>query len=810
MRQGHAPGTGANLLQAANEGMSQAGEQGNKGIRGGGARAGVLGAALADSASRPGASILAGLAGWAKGAGAWLTGWLVARAREEAAERRTFLWLPVLFGCGVLMYFAAETEPALWAPAAAVLGALAFAWRARRADRLAMFRAAVAVAFVFLGFLAAGLKTARVSAPVIERVMIVKITAFVEEIELRESGARLVLRPLKLEGRQGGVTPARVRVTMRWTPDFTAGAFISATMRLLPPPRPSAPGGYDFAREAYFSGIGAVGNLVSRPELAPAQAMAPGPRFVAAVDRGRNWLATRIMTIVGGSNGAVAASLVTGKRGAIPEQAKEDLRAAGVFHIVAISGLHMMLAAGLFVWLLRAGLALAPSVALNWPIKTWAALFGMAGAVAYCIFSGAHIATQRALVMTLVMLAAVVCGRPAVSMRNLAIAALIVLALEPNALLGASFQLSFAAVAAMIAVYERRAKRSPEQDVPALASSPKTPQVDDVRDARASAIGRALLGVKAIALTTIVASVATDPYGLYHFNRITPYGLIGNILVLPLVEFVVMPSALIGVLLAPFGLDAPVWWIMGQGVGWMMTAAAWVAGLPGSRILVASFGSGALLVMTLGLLWITLWRTSLRWFGIVFAMAGIALAKSAPRADMIVSGQGQIVAYRAESGRLDVLNARANRFGAVQYLTSDADSRAFDAHSLAPEHGRCDRSGCVGRLRDGRVVALALSRAALAEDCARADILITPLLAEGLCSGPERIFDRQYLERHGAARIFLEPDGALRLETIRNARFDRPWWPAPPLRQAGARAPAGGADLEAEPDIGEWSGADGT
>lgn len=736
--------------------------------------------ALADALAGGNAWPISGLAGWWH----WFIGNIRIGLSKEAAERRLFLWLPVFFGAGVLLYFYADREPLVWAPLVASGACLTVAIYCRKSSYSTTAFFLFALGFVFLGILSGCLKTARVDAPVQNRWAIAKVTAYVEAIDLRQRGARLLLRPSAIAGLRAKQIPSRIRVTMRWVPGFKAGATLSAKMRLLPPPRPSEPGGYDFAREAYFKSIGAVGNLVSRPVLVKSSIAAPAiAQFNAWIDRGRNWLTDRIIAVIGGSNGAVAAALVTGKRGKIPEEANEFLRAAGIYHIVSISGLHMVLAAGLFLWLFRGFMALFPQLALSRPIKTWAALCAMAGAIIYCIFSGAEVATQRALIMTLVMLGAVVFNRPAISMRNLAIAALIVLALDPNALLGPSFQMSFAAVAAMIAAFERPpGTRSAGESWDFLVTPGQkgkdAPPRDLQSDLRADPLGRIMLVLAAMMVTTLVASLATDPYAHYHFHRITPYGLLGNLMVLPLVEFIVMPAAMIGVLAAPFGLDGPVWTLMGLGIVWMMEAARFVAGLPGARILLPAFEAGALLLMTLGLLWLCLWHSWIRWAGLAAAIAGLALAVNQPKPDLLISGQARVAAFRAGNGMLAVLNAKGNRFGVAQWLASDADSRKPRDAKLAGT-GKCDRSGCVARLRDGRLLALALTRQALAEDCPRADIVVSPLNAAHICKGPEKIYDRRHLAIYGATQIFLQEDGSLRQISSRARLYDRPWWRAP-------------------------------
>lgn len=707
--------------------------------------------------------------------------WLARQGAEEARQRRLFLWLPVFFGAGVLVYFAADREPSPW-PAALIALLCALGWaRAAGGGRIAMGRALAALTFLFSGFACAAWRTQMEAAPALERMAVARATAFVEAIDLRPQGARLMLRLATLDGVAPERTPLRVRVNMRGAPDFEAGATISGTLRLLPPPRASEPGGYDFARDAYFQQLGAVGSLTKAPELtAPAQ-VPVSARLGAWIDRGRNALTLRIVSVIGGANGAVAAALVTGKRGLIPEETNEALRAAGVYHVVSISGLHMVLAAGLFMWTLRALLAAIPGVALRYPIKKWAAAFAMLGATAYNLFSGSEVATERALVMTLVLLGAVLFDRPAISMRNLAIAALIVLAREPSTLLGPSFQMSFAAVAAMIAVFERPAHPTRAED----------------RDAPPGALGRARTVLLVMLVTTGVASLATDPYATFHFHRITVYGLIGNSLTLPLVEFVVMPAAVFGVLASFFGLDAPIWWIMGQGVAFMMEVSHRVAVLPGAVRMTPAFGAGALLMMTLGLLWIVLWRSPLRWAGIVFALGGLALTFSARQPDVMIDARGQTLAWRGADGRLSVLNAKGNAFGVAQWLASDADARKPQDPSLAAD-GACDPDGCVARLPDGRTIALVLERSALAQDCARADIVVTRHFARGACKGPGTVFDGAHFEKMGATHLWMGDAGRVDMRTAREPGLDRPWWPAPARR--AAPAVLAGAGAVSEPD----------
>ncbi|MDB5649998.1 MAG: competence protein ComEC, partial [Hyphomicrobiales bacterium] len=632
---------------------------------------------------------------------------------------------------------------------------------------------------LFAGFTAGVLRTATMSAPVLDPIRVAKVTAMIETVDDRYGGGRLLLRVGSIEGMEQEQVPSRIRVTIRSNVGLRAGMAIKATMRLVPPARPSEPGGYDFSREAFFQGIGAVGSVLSRVESAPPLEVPWIARINAFIDRGRNDLTHRIASVIGGSDGAVAAALVTGKRGLISEEATDTLRGAGIYHVVSISGLHMVLAAGLFLWTLRALFALVPFIALNYPVKKWAAAFAMVGAVAYDVFAGSEVATERSLIMVIVMLGAILVDRPALSMRNLAVSALLVMAREPETILGPSFQMSFGAVAAMIALFERSGGDVTKSDMA---------QGFLVRMRRTISI---------MLLTTFVAGFATGPFASFHFHRVNPYSIVGNSLTLPLVEFVVMPAAVLGVAIAPFGLDAPVWTLMGWGITGMMDLSRFVAALDGSTRYVAAFGAGALLLMSLALIWLTLWRTPIRYLGIIFAVTGFAGAATYRTPDLVVDATGRTLALRGEQARYEVMNGKGNAFAVSQWLLGDGDKRPPGAPGL-PGESRCDKLGCISHLIDGRTVALILEPAALLEDCGRADVVVTRLRVANVCRGPELLLDGAHFATHGATELRVSANGELEAKPSRRPEFDRPWSPKPkPLTpQRVAREP--GEDLSSE------------
>ncbi|CAO4185126.1 Competence protein ComEC [Methylorubrum aminovorans] len=529
--------------------------------------------------------------------------------------------------------------------------------------------------------------------------------------------------------------PRRVRVSYRAAQAVRPGDTIRATARLLPPPEAVRPGGYDFARDAYFRGIGAVGSLVGKVEVGVPAEPLPWPVQVAAsIDAARNAFTRRITDAIGGQAGAVAAALVTGKRGLITNETNDVLRAADIYHVVSISGLHMVLAAGVVFWLVRAGLALVPVLALAWPIKKIAAGAAMLGVTAYCAFSGWDVAAERALIMTLVMLGAILVDRPALSMRNLALAAILALAREPEALLGPSFQMSFGAVAGLIACAPLIDGRVFRTDSPS-------------RIARAASwVATAVVGTLA---TTLVAQIATAPFATYHFQTVQPFGLVGNALTLPLVSLAVMPAAVLGMLAYPFALDRPVWWLMGLAVRGMLEISAWIAGFGQANMVLPAFGTGALVLLAAALLLATLPVSRLRLLALVPAGLGVALAASPTRYDIYIDRDGAGAAIRGQDGRLVVLG-RPPGFVLEQWLKADGDGRRLDAVTGAAGP-RCDRLGCTVAAIDGRTVALVTDKRAFAEDCARADILITRMRAPAGCAAP-LIADRSFLAAAGSHR----------------------------------------------------------
>ncbi len=733
---------------------------------------------------------------------------LFAEAVEtEIALRRMFLWLPVAAGAGIVLYMCSDREPSLWllAALASAFACLAFLARGRRLP----FVLLCGVCAVFAGELSAALRSARVAAPIIGRTTIALVEGFVEQMDFRRAGARFVLRVHVVDGLAPEATPYRLRLSMRRAPPFEAGTYVRFKARLLPPAHASLPGGYDFARDAWFAGIGGVGNALGRVETVTPP-FSPDLRLEAmmALDRGRNALARRIDSVVGGDAGAIAAAMVTGKRDLLSERAKDVIREAGIFHIITISGVQMTLVAAIFFVGFRRLLALSSTLALRYPIKKWSAALAMAGAVSYDIATGSRVGTERALFMTLIMLGAVLLDRQALTMRNLAFAALIVIAIEPEAIMGASFQLSFAAVAALVAVYEGRiaAAAADREDGRLLRARPVVGRTSLFLEAFARVMRR---GPGGLLFATFCATAATASFMAYNFHELSPYVLIGNPLTLTVIEMFAVPGALIGTFLYPLGLDAWVWRYVGLGIDGLMWAAAAVGKLPGATIHLPAFAPWSIVFLALAVLSAVLWRTALlRATALPLAALGLLGAISQPSFDVAVAPDGAVAAFRGADGRLAVVESRPSLFTAEQWLRADGDGRPAAA---AVVKEACDKRGCVGRLADGRSLSLVFDRQAFAEDCGRADIIVTPMFAPQGCAA-RLIIDREELKRTGALTFAFAADG-VRKSAARAPEEDRPWSRAP-KRSWGRAAPQtpsiapAAIDAGAEPGERDLSGRD--
>jgi competence protein ComEC len=719
--------------------------------------------------------------------------WLI----SDAAAGRLMPWLPIAFGVGVVLYFTAASEPNHWI-APSLTAVLAFAAILARA-RPVVFPMLLALATAAAGFAVVSLKSARIAHPILQHnAWNIQITGFVEMREERERTDRITVLVHSIEGRLDEV-PERVRLSVRKTTAPPVGAFIALNTRLNPPLRPLRPGGYDFSRDLYFQRIGATGFAVGAIKTLdpPAQ---PGfwLRYATVIENIRDTIDARIRAVLPGDAGSIASALLTGKRDAISAPVNDAMYISSLAHVLSISGYHMAVVAGVVFFIVRALLALSSTLAMRYPIKKWAAFVAFVATLLYLLLSGVEVAAQRSFIMTGIVLIGVMVDRAALTLRNLALAALGVMLLAPEAVVHPSFQMSFAATLALIAGYER--------GLPWMMAGADTPLGARI----ALWGGREIVG---LILASMLAGLATTPYAAFHFHRLAPYGVIANLLAMPVVSALVMPAGMLALLFMPFGLDEWLWKLMGEGIEWMIWVVLFVAKLPGAVGRVTAFGTGPLLLMTAGIVLVCLLRSPLRWSGVILALVGTLWAARAPLPDVYVADRGDMVAVRGAAGRLAVMRLQnSDAFSVKEWLAADADERTPKDKSLH-DGVTCDEIGCLARLADGTIVALPFAAESLAEDCRRAALVVSQRTAPPGCAAP--MIDRTVWPRTGASVLYRTAKG---WETVvaHPAGYDRPWsktapatgtapaTPAAPSMAAPATSP-GDATPSAELPADNWS-----
>lgn len=675
----------------------------------------------------------------------------------EAERLRLGLWAPVALGLGAALYLLGRSEPPDWFSPLLLTATCGIAlvtpqWR----------NAALAGALLAAGFFVADMRAAMVDAPALARDMrFAEVTGRIIAIDEAPKLRRLIIDIVSIEGLDDESTPARARLSWRGAEfDARPGDLVSVLASLSPPPKPAAPGGFDFARQLYFQRIGAVGFAVSPPTALEELAPPPLATARAAIERLRVELSRRILEKAPGDSGAIVAAVVTGKREAISEEAEAAFRDSGLAHLLSISGLHMGLATGIIFFTVRALLALIEPVALRFPIKKWAAAAALLSGFLYLLISGGAWPAERAFIMSAIFFIAIIADRRALSLRNVAIAAFVIILAAPEAVLHPGFQMSFAAVTALISAYEwASAKADPNRSF--------------------SPIARLRRYVVGIGVTDTIAATATAPFALYHFNRTANFGLAANLVSIPVMGFWVMPAAIVAMVLAPFGADGPLWQLAAKGVDVMLFLGRWTMALPGAVTVFPQWPASALGVLTLGGLWLCLMSKPWRLAGIASVPVAAALIGAEPHPRIFISDDGDnagVVFDEPGAARvMAVADRRRGKFDARVWTEQAGIDIEKARPALLADKAPCDPEGCV--LRDGgATIAISTARAGFDDDCARASLVIAlyPVSAFDRRECPVRVIDRRDAWEYGAHALYVA-DGVIRISTVDSLRGLRPW-----------------------------------
>ncbi|WP_425070508.1 ComEC/Rec2 family competence protein [Sagittula sp. S175] len=639
-----------------------------------------------------------------------------------------FAWVPVMLGCGIGLYFALRWEPPvalLWS--ALSLGALA-AWQGRRASATGPLVAAFGL--MAMGFGLAGLRAHQVAGPVLDFRYYGPIEGRVVDIDRSASDAlRLTLDRVVLQDMDHRRTPDRARVSLHGDLNVEPlpGMTVILTGHLGQPGGAVEPGGFDFRRHAWFQRLGAVG-YTRTPVL-----MLEPPGRGQTVFKARMALSARVQAALPGETGAFAAAVMTGDRSGMEQGPLQALRATNLAHLLAISGLHMGLLAGFVFGALRLGLLLIPHVRHHWPVKKLAALGALMAAAAYLALSGGNVATERAFVMVGTALIALLLDRRALSLRSVAIAALVVLILRPEALLGPGFQMSFAATVALVAVFEQVTHLQAGQRLPRWA-----------------------MPVLSLVLSSAVAGAATAPVGMAHFNQASVYGLLANLVSVPVMGILVMPLAVVAALLMPLGFEAAPLWIMALGLDWILGVAHTIADWGGATRPVVAPGPWVLPLIALGGLFLCLWRGLGRLAGLLPLTLALTLWFQAERPPILISDEGALVGIMTPAGRA-LSKPQGAGFIAGNWLENDGDAVTQEVAATrwpGPMAGRVARASAAGV---DLVHIQGKKAAANVTECLAGQIVVSSV--DLTLSGDCDIFDPKRLAQTGSVAIWAAENG---------------------------------------------------
>lgn len=670
-------------------------------------------------------------------------------SKEEALGTR-FLFYPVFSGAGAVVYFLFGYEPSFVDCFLFVFLCCGFYYLARHwwfAHIIALFLLCFS-----LGFLSAKVETMRAQTVMLGSDVATELTGQVISFEKMTNGRVRMLLDVQMTARpELFYMPQRVRLSARSVPDnLRIGDVVRGRALLRAASGPVRPGNYDFSFHNYFRGVGAQGFFLSVPvQIDVVTTSSIWSKMEIAVARLRAHMTRRITRAIPGEEGAIAAALITGQRGGISPQSNDALRIAGLSHILSISGLHMAMVTGMALVAIRSFLALFPVWSSLFNAKKVAAFIALFVSGFYLLLSGSDVAAQRSFVMVAVMLIAVLLNRSAITMHNLAIAALITIAFVPHEIVGPSFQMSFAATAALIAAFgwwaKRRAQRKLKQGVPSFVGG--------------GVMRLTLFPLISTAVASIVAGGASGIYSAYQFSNTAPLGVVSNAVSFPVMSIFVMPFALIAAVFMPFGFEWVPLQIMGWGVKLVLDIAFWITSIS------PDFNPGfinnrSLTVLSIGLIILLFMQTRLRFSGAVLLLLGLMMVILQKPPSVVISEDGKLAAAMIGPGEMAVSRTRSNQFVLKNWREAYRVTRLFLPQAKAGERGfACTVDECRIQLESGKIFAIIATRKDLKNVCQNIDIAFLDFIGADKTRCPGKIvITRKDLALFGTVEINDEGD----------------------------------------------------
>ena len=677
------------------------------------------------------------------------------------------LWAPVLLGLGVGLYFALGFEPHWgWGVGCFTLtlaGMLGVLLKTRQAG-IAVFGLA-AIMIIAMGWSVAQMRAMMVDAPILTKSM--KATMVEGTIQSLDSldggrGTRVILRDLVIEDLTPEQTPYAVRLSIRKDEGLHPGQRIRVLSGLNPPSPPVIPGGFDFQRHAYFQRLGAFGFAYKAPEILEQTKS-------GALERFRQDGSLKVEKTVPQPEASIVSALLLGERAAIPEDTWEDIRAAGLAHVISISGLHItMIAMGIF-FAVRFLMALYPPLALHHPIKKYAAMIALAGAIAYAVMVGLSVPTLRSVMMTGLVLTAIMLDRSPFSLRLVAFSAFLILLMTPEAITGPSFQMSFAAVAALVFFYDETRGFWANQNK------------------KGGWFRRIMIVLIGSCMTSVVATIATAPYTMFHFQQFPIYSVIGNVAAMPVIGFVIMPAAIFVYLLMPFGLDFIPLWVMGKGVSAMLWISHVISTWNYSSLNLVSWPLSSLIAFTAAGLIVMVLRGRGRMMAVIPVIIGVFCVLSYRPPDILASSSAKLFMVTTPDKTVWLSNRRSDKFSAENWIRAAGIDPSH--HEVWPKEGilesgsghnamrlSCDPYGCLGNFHTQDIV-FSFDPRTLQDDCREGSTIITnyPVKDDACRAVARNVIDMWDLRNKGTHAIWLDAHGRMDIKTVAGERGTRPW-----------------------------------
>ncbi|MDR0741590.1 MAG: ComEC family competence protein [Rickettsiales bacterium] len=568
-----------------------------------------------------------------------------------------FLWTPFATAAGAILYFSCAAEPKLAYPM--LIAILAAAILTSRRTGVVM---TASLLFIFGFFYACGFTKLIDTPQMIRNIRNANIAGVVTNIDYTNDKPRIFVRiPANLINKNLAENKtALVRLSAGGDhPLPKIGGRINARATLFKLAGPAAPGSFDYARWAYFNGISATGYLDEYNEN-PAAA-----NKSAEINNMRDYIHHQ-------TNSFLADTLVLGYKNAVPKDDASAWTTTGVGHVWSISGFHITLVSGwLFVFFYLVFRSIAP-IARRFPARYPAIICAWLGLLLYLFLSGADVATIRAFLMTTLVFAAFILGRNVFSLRNVCIAFLLIFMLNPHYVMQPGFQLSFAAIFGLIWFFEDR------------------------KHIKTSMVEKILRIIKAAIMTSIIATIFTAPFVAYHFYSLPVYGLIGNLILLPVFSFAIMPLVMIGTITALSGFHSPLIWSENI-YSVALNLAHKIAELPFATVQIPPITGPALFLMAAGLLCLMFIKNTDRFkhanylLFLVFASAGAAMAALNPRPLFYATDDHELVAF-VRNDKLEFNKARASNhyfaFESWKHLN-------YERPDSENTRRKCDKGVCV-------------------------------------------------------------------------------------------------------------------